>query len=122
MFRLNKKRLGKSSTEQQITARQTKAVHPTRHDSTNEPLQNISFKPKSKWNENLIIHYAHEARLTNYKRDIHYLWDHIFEEMPVVTTTLIVGNLNNPNATKTLVRRRPANELSNVVVTNDRTN
>ncbi len=52
--------------EQQIAARKTKAVDSIYHDPTNDPLDQILLKPKSEWIENLIIQYAHEARLTTY--------------------------------------------------------
>ncbi len=55
-----------TATEQQIATRKTKAVNAIRHDPTNDPLDQISLKPKSEWIKNLIIHYAHEARLTTY--------------------------------------------------------
>jgi hypothetical protein len=56
-----------TTTEQQIPTRITKAFNAIRHDPTNDPLDQISLKSKSEWIENLIIHYAHEARLTTYK-------------------------------------------------------
>ncbi len=56
-----------TTIEQQIATRKTKAVDSIRHHSTNNPLDQISLKPKSEWIENLIIHYAHEVRLTTYK-------------------------------------------------------
>jgi hypothetical protein len=67
------------------------------------------------------MHYAHETPLTTYKRDIHQLWNQTFKETPVDKTKFIVGNRNNPNATQTLVRRRPAKKLSDTVVTNGET-
>ncbi len=84
-------------------------------------MDQISLKPKSEWTENLIINYAHEARLTTYKRDIHQLWDQTFKEIPVVKTKLIVGSRNNPNAAQILVRRRPAKKLSDTAVSNGNT-
>ncbi len=110
-----------TATERQIATRITKVVDSIRHDPNNDPLDQISLKTKSEWIENLIIQYAHEARLTTYKRDIHQLWDQTFKETPVVKTKLIVGNRNNPNATQTLVRRRPAKKLSDTAVTNGKT-
>jgi hypothetical protein len=107
--------------QQQVATRKTKAVDSIRHDSTNDPLDQILLKPKSQWIENRIIHYAHESRLTTYKRDIHKLWDQTFKETSAVKTKLIVGNRNNPNATHTLVRRRPAKKLSKTAVSTGET-
>jgi hypothetical protein len=58
-----------TATEQRIATRITKAVDSILHDPTNYPLDQISLKPKSEWIENLIIHYAHETRLTTYRRN-----------------------------------------------------
>ncbi len=55
-----------TTTEQQIATRKIKAVDSIGNDSTNGPLDQISLKQKSEWIENLIIHYAHEVRLTTY--------------------------------------------------------
>ncbi len=46
------------------------------------------------------------------KKDIHELWDQIFEETLVMKTKLIVGNRNSPNTTRTLVRLCPHPKLS----------
>jgi hypothetical protein len=63
--------------EQQIATRITKTIDSLDHDTTNNPLVRLRLETKSKWIDNLIIHYVHEERLTSY------------------------------NAIQTLVRRRP---------------
>ena len=77
------------------------------HDTANDPLVRIHAKRQSKSLHNLIIHYLHEARLTSYKKDIHELWDQIFQQTVVLNTKLIVGNRNSQNTTRTLVRLCP---------------
>lgn len=57
---------------------------------------------KSDWIDNLIIHYTHEARLYSCKKDIHRLWNEIFQQTSVMSTRLIVGNRNSRNVKKTL--------------------
>jgi hypothetical protein len=110
-----------TAIEQRIATGITKAVDSTRHDPINDPLDQISVKLKSEWIEKLIIHDAHEARLTTYKRDIHQSWYQTFKETQVAKTKLIVGNRNNPNAIHTLVHRRLAKKLADTVVTHDET-
>jgi hypothetical protein len=80
-----------TAIEQRIATGITKAVDSTRHDPINDPLDQISVKLKSEWIEKLIIHDAHEARLTTY------------------------------NAIHTLVHRRLAKKLADTVVTHDET-
>jgi hypothetical protein len=57
--------------------------------------------------DKLIIHYTHEKRFESFKKDIHRLWDKIFQSTPVSHTKLIIGHRNNKNATQELLRRRP---------------
>jgi len=73
----------------------------------------MRLNKESKSYRNLIIHYAHEARLRNYKKHIHQLWNQVFVDTPLTDTKLIVGNRNSCNATKVLIRRRPRTILSN---------
>jgi hypothetical protein len=93
--------------EQKIATRVAKTIDSLDHDKTNKILVRLRLKTKSKWIDNLIIHYVHEERLTSYKKHIHQLWDQIFKETPAMNTKLIVGNRNSSNTIQTLVRRRP---------------
>ncbi len=62
---------------------------------------------KSKFDNNLIIHYTYEKRLKNNKKTIHQLWNQTFDKTPIKTTRLIIGNRNQPNMTTQLIHRRP---------------
>jgi hypothetical protein len=77
------------------------------HNTVDDPLVLAYLKKKFKWTTNLIVHYTHEARLESYKKDIHQLWNQIFDQTPVINTTLIIGNRNNRNSKGRLVHRRP---------------
>jgi hypothetical protein len=87
-------------TEHEIAKRIAKT------DTSNQ-LPQIRFHPTSKWKDNLIIHYTHEERFATSKRDIHRLWDQLFQTTPVATTKLIIGNRNSPNIMNFIVHRRP---------------
>ena len=76
-------------------------------EAIDDPLVRAEIKRKSKSIDNLIIHYAHEARLASSKKDIHQLWYQIFNGTPLANTKLIVGNRNSRNYQDSLVRRRP---------------
>ena len=69
-------------------------------------LPSTNKKP-SKWNTNLIIHYTHENRLINSKKDIHRIWNDLFRRTPVIHTRLIIGTKNIPNLVEQLMRHRP---------------
>ena len=96
--------------ERQITSRIAKTIDPQTNDQLDNSIVQTRCDKKSKWIDNLIIHYTHEARLQSYKKNIHQLWNQIFEQTPVINTKLIVGHRNNRNATKTFVHRHPQNK------------
>jgi hypothetical protein len=58
--------------------------------TVNNSLVAAHASKKSKWIRNLIIHYTHEARHENYKRDIHQLWNQIFKDTATMNTTLLI--------------------------------
>jgi hypothetical protein len=93
-------------TEHQIASRIAKTLDPNNNDTMDDSLVQIRLRQKSKWVDNLIIHYKHEARLASYKKDIHQLWNQIFKNTPFMNTKLIIGHRNSPNMTKTVVHRR----------------
>jgi hypothetical protein len=66
--------------------------------------------------DNLIIHYKHEARLQNYKTDIHQLWNQIFNSTPIMDTKLIIGHQNNPKIRSVLISRRPECQSSSTTI------
>lgn len=93
--------------ERQITSRTNEKMFQEHSFAQNK------LKHHSKWRDNIIIHYTHEARLQNYKKEIHQIWNHTFQDTMVMNTQLIVGTRNNPNTSQTLVRRRPQ-DTSNI--------
>ncbi len=54
-------------TEHQIASRIAKTIDINTNDTTDDPLVKLRLRQKSKWVDNLIIHYKHEARLAGYK-------------------------------------------------------
>jgi len=98
--------------EHQIASRIAKTINLHSNNTLDDPLVKTRLAKPSKWINNLIIHYTHENRLESSKKDIHELWDHVFTNTPVMNTKLIIGNRNNPNMTKTLVRRNPRHQSS----------
>jgi len=98
--------------EHQIASRIAKTINLHSNNTLDDPLVKTRLAKTSKWINNLIIHYTHENRLESSKKDIHELWDHVFTNTPVMNTKLIIGNRNNPNMTKTLVRRNPRHQSS----------
>jgi hypothetical protein len=98
--------------EHQIASRIAKTIDLHGNNTEDDPLVKRRLAKTSKWINNLIIHYTHENRFESSKKDIHELWDHVFTNTPVMNTKLVIGNRNNPNITKALVRRNPRHKSS----------
>jgi hypothetical protein len=111
-----------TAIEHQIASRVAKTIDPLNNDTIDDPLVRIRLNKVSQLDQNIIIHYTHETRFTNYKKNVHQLWDQIFAATPVMNSKLIVGNQNNRHATKILVRRRPhrisEGKITNIVNSN----
>jgi type II secretory pathway predicted ATPase ExeA len=94
--------------EYQIASRIATTIETPHNDTVDSSLIQESLDKESKWLNKLIIHYIHEKRLQNYKKDIRLLWNRTFEKTPIIFTKLIIGNRNSPNLTHELVHRRPS--------------
>ncbi|CAF3341232.1 unnamed protein product [Rotaria sp. Silwood2] len=71
-----------------------------------EPKINTEQNQKP-YEDKLIIHYTHEKRLHDVKRDMHQVYENVFQITPVSDVKLIVGNRNRRNACKELISKRP---------------
>ena len=91
----------------QIASRLAKTIDVNSKEEVNDPLIKARLNKNLKWISNLIIHYTHERRLASYRKEIHQLWNQIFERTQVHSTRLIISNRNSENTTKELVCRRP---------------
>ena len=78
-----------------------------------DPLVKAKLLKRRERTNSIILHYTHEKRFSHYKRSIHQIWNDAFSNTQIQTTKLIVGNRNNPNLCKELVRRNPFNKNPN---------
>ena len=89
-----------------VASRIANATDTHNTDKVDDPLVRLQLNKKSRWADDIIIHYTHEARLQTYKKAAHQLWHQIFTETPVMNTKFIIGNRNNPNNKSRFARRR----------------
>jgi hypothetical protein len=61
--------------------------------------------------DRFFIHYTHEKRFRPFKRDMHKLYDNVFQQTPAMAIKLVVGNRNRRDGTKELVQKRPKQYL-----------
>jgi len=71
----------------------------------------VKEKRKNKFKNNLIIHCRHEERLECMKRDMHQIYNNIFNNASAIDVKLIVGHRNNPPTKRELTRKRPPKRL-----------
>ncbi len=96
-----------TSAEKQIQSRIDKAKIYNETQEPNHSKHQQQLSKQSKWNSRLIVHYTHEQRLANNKKDFHQIWNNIFDNTPTVNTKLIIGTRNSRNATKEMISKRP---------------
>ncbi|CAF3367311.1 unnamed protein product [Rotaria socialis] len=87
------------------------------NDQTDETVneskesKNYNDKPKQHCNDKLIIHYTHEKRIHSFKKQMHRIYEHVFNNTPVSHVKMIVGNRNRQDAKRELIRKRPKQSL-----------
>ena len=57
------------------------------------------------------VHYTHEQRLNTLKRDMHQVYEHVFQNRPARYTRMVVGTRNRRDAKNELIRKRPNRTL-----------
>jgi hypothetical protein len=71
-----------------------------------QPILNKELK-QNQSEKKLFIHYTHEKRFHSFKKDMHQLYEHIFNDPSVRYVKMIVGSRNRRNSTKELIHKRP---------------
>ena len=93
--------------EHQRAARIAQMMDYNNFPSNIDPLVKEKLLKRREQANTILLHYTYEKRFSHYGRTIHQIWTNTFQNTPVETSKLIVGNRNNPNLTKELVRRNP---------------
>lgn len=73
-------------------------------DDGDQPTVN---QKKQKWDRCLIVHYNHERRFATLGKDVHQLWEKLFQATSITDTRLIIGHRNNRNMKRELIHNRP---------------
>jgi hypothetical protein len=59
----------------------------------------------------LIVHYKHEKRFQSCKKDIHRVYEDIFQNTPAMHAKFMVSNKNRRTTQNELIRKRPRKTL-----------
>ena len=57
--------------------------------------------------DRLIIHYKHEKRFRSFKRDMHLIYEEVFQNTSVMAVEIVVGSRNRRDDKKELIHKRP---------------
>lgn len=112
----------RTNIKQQPTPQQSNAMISARraetpnHPTNGKPIRSKETPKESEKNHDrnaskLIVHYIHERRFHLFKRDMHLIYEHIFERTPVVDVKMIVGNRNRRDSKHELIHKRPKRSL-----------
>ncbi|CAF1649087.1 unnamed protein product, partial [Rotaria magnacalcarata] len=113
-YQFRKKILGQPTPRQSQVALSAATADIDNHpepDETNLPTESrmkLDTTTITNYEEKLFVHYTHEKRFTALKRDMHHVYEDIFESTPAMYTNLIVGNRNRRQASDELIHKRPA--------------
>lgn len=79
----------------------------------NQPNESTKQPEKKTFNfdEKLFIHFTHENRFHTYRRDMHKIYNDVFQQTPAMDTRLIVGNRNRRETQNELIRKRPTTAI-----------
>jgi hypothetical protein len=61
--------------------------------------------------DRFFIHYTHEKRFRPFKRDMHQLYENVFQQTPAMAIRIVVGNRNRRDGGKELIQKRPKQHL-----------
>ncbi|CAF1682093.1 unnamed protein product, partial [Adineta ricciae] len=109
-FILHQKILAQPTARQtQVTRSMTAAANTTNESSEDS----IAIMPDNVTNlqRRFFIHYTHERRFRPFKRDMHQLYQNVFQNTPAMAVKMVVGNRNRRDNTQELVHKRPKQSL-----------
>ncbi|CAM4979264.1 unnamed protein product [Rotaria socialis] len=82
-------------------------------DRLNQPDESTKQPEKKTFNfdEKLFIHFTHENRFHTYRKDLHQIYNDVFQQTPAMDTRLIVRNRNRRETQNELIRKRPTKAI-----------
>jgi hypothetical protein len=99
----------------QPTIRQTQVTRSIASANTNTEQTDDSTVSKygnvTDLQDRFFIHYTHEKRFRPFKRDMHQLYDNVFQQTPAMAIKIVVGNRNRRDGRKELIHKRPKQYL-----------
>ena len=110
-FILRQKILAQPTARQTQLARSIAAASVNTTNESSENLTTIMHQNVVHSRDRSFIHYTHEKRFRRFKRDMHQLYDNVFQNTPAMAMKMVVGNRNRRDNTQELVHKRPKQSL-----------
>ena len=110
---MNRILLGQPTLRQTQVTNSAAAADTSNHQqdlAPHQPIENQQHKRKP-FENRLLFHYTHENRFQSFKRDMHQLYEHVFNDPSLPYVKMIVGSRNRRNTIKELIRKRPTKSV-----------
>jgi hypothetical protein len=69
------------------------------------------------YGDQFFVHYTHEKRFNTLKKDMHQVYDDVFQNRPAIYIRMVVGTRNRRDTKHELIRKRPKRTLVRNTVT-----
>lgn len=116
---MRNKLLGEPTPRQSQTALSA-ATADLDNEQTDDQIMTVSTttnKQSTNINDKFNVHYTHEERFHTLKRDMHQVYDDIFQNTPAMYIKMVVGTRNRRDAKNELIRKRPKRTLLQNTIT-----
>jgi hypothetical protein len=119
-FKMRTKLLGET-TKRQSQIALSAATANLDNDQTDDQIMKeqttTTTKKQTNYDEKFFVHYTHEQRFNTLKKDMHKVYDDVFQNTPAMYTRMVVGTRNRRDAKNELIKKRPKRTLLRNTIT-----
>jgi hypothetical protein len=116
-FKMRSKALGEPKKQQSQIALSA-AIADIDNDQTDDQImKEQTTKETTNSSDKFFVHYTHEQRFNTLKKDMHQVYDDVFQNTPAMCTKMRVCTRNRRDAKKELIRKRPKRTLLRNAIT-----
>ena len=73
--------------------------------------QTTTNKKLTNYGDKFFVHYVHEQRFNTLKKDMHQVYDDVFQNTPAMYTRMVVDTRHRRDTKNELIRKRPKRTL-----------
>lgn len=79
--------------------------------------QTTTNKEPTNDGDKFFVHYRHEQRFNTLKKDMHQVYEDVFQTTPAIYTRMVVGTRNRRDTKNEIIRKRPKRTLLRNTIT-----